>query len=88
MMKMTDEAASLIVSLLTETALPSSAGLRLRTDPHRGSLDMSLSAQPRKQDLVVDHGGALLFVTPAVAERLADTTLHAQIDDRPAFFLT
>jgi iron-sulfur cluster assembly protein len=88
MITMTEEAASLIVSLVNDTDLPNSAGLRLGTDPFRGSLAMSLSRIPNPDDIVVDHDGAQLFLSPTVADMLTNQTLRAQLMERPAFYLT
>ena len=88
MITMTDEAASLIVDLVNKSDLPSSAGLRLSTDPFLGSLAMSLSPRAQIHDLVIDQDGALLFLDPPVADRLAEQTLRAQLLERPAFYLT
>lgn len=88
MITMTREAATLITTLVGDSELPASAGLRVDTDPRRGSLAMSLRPRPRRNDVVVDHEGALLFVAPALADKLADQTLQAQLQDRPAFYLT
>jgi hypothetical protein len=88
MITMTNEAASLITTLVSDSDLPDSAGLRLGTDPFSGSLAMSLSRRPKASDVVVGHNGALLFLASTVADRLADQTLRAQLEDRPAFFLT
>lgn len=88
MITMTTEAATLITSLVSDSDLPPSAGLRLGTDPFLGSLAMSLTPEPRPSDVVIDRDGALLFLAPTVAARLTDQTLRAQLEDRPAFYLT
>jgi hypothetical protein len=87
LLSLSDEAAQLIRTLLAKTELPATAGLRLCSDPELGSLQMSLSPYPLVSDSVVAHGGASLFVSEAVAVRLADQRLHAQVEDRPAFFV-
>lgn len=88
MITLTDEAASLIADLVSDSDQPDSAGLRLGADPILGSLAMSLSPEPQVDDVVVGHNGALLFLASTVADRLAGQTLQAQVEDRPAFFLT
>ena len=88
MITMTTEAATLITSLIHDSDLPDSAGLRLGTDPFLGSLAMSLSREPKSRDVVIDHDGAHLFLAPSVADTLNDQTLRAQLEDRPAFYLT
>ncbi len=88
MITMTDDAATLISTLVNDSDLPDSAGLRLGADPILGSLAMNLSRTPMTNDVVVGHNGALLFLARSVAERLGDQTLRAQLEHRPAFFLT
>lgn len=56
----------LISSLLADTDLLETAGLRLGTDPEKGSLAMSLAPHPRERDVVVAHDGASLFLSPAL----------------------
>lgn len=88
MITMTSEAASLITALVSDSDLPDSAGLRLGTDPVLGSLAMNLTREPKASDVVVGHNGALLFLASTVADRLDGQTLRAQLQERPAFFLT
>lgn len=87
MLTLSDEAAVLIQSLLADSDLPDTAGLRLCTDPEKNSLAMSLASRPRERDVVVAHRGVSLFVSPAAARRLRGQTLHAQVDERRAFFV-
>ena len=87
MVNLSDEAAGLIRSLVADSDLPDSAGLRLGTDDDKHSLAMNLEAAPRADDLVLEHQGASLFVSPVAASRVEDQTLHAQDAPRPAFFI-
>ena len=87
MVDLSDEAAGLIRSLVADSALPDSAGLRLGTDDDKHSLAMQLQAAPNADDLVLEHEGASLFVSPLAAVRVEDQTLHAQTQPRPAFFV-
>jgi Fe-S cluster assembly iron-binding protein IscA len=87
MIELSDEAAGLIRTLVADSHLPRSAGLRLGTDEDKHSLAMKLEAAPLADDLVLRHGGALLFVSPLAAPRVEDHTLHAQLQPRPAFFV-
>lgn len=87
MFTLSDEAAQLIRHLLGRAELPDSAGLRLTTDPERNSLVMSLETFPHESDTVVAHDGVSLFVSPTAAGRLGGSRLHAQVEDRPAFFV-
>ncbi len=87
MVDLSDEAAGLIRTLVADSDLPDSAGLRLGTDDHNHSLAMGLEAAPHADDVVLEHEGASLFVSPLAALRVEDQTLHAQAGPRPAFFV-
>ena len=87
MVDLSDEAARLIRTLVADSPLPDSAGLRLSTDDNTHSLAMGLAAAPLADDVVLQHHGASLFVSPVAASRVEDQTLHAQVQPRPAFFV-
>jgi Fe-S cluster assembly iron-binding protein IscA len=87
MVNISDAAAGLIHSLVAGSDLPASAGLRLSTDDEKHSLTMNLEAEPRQHDLVLEHQGSSLFVSPQAAPRLKNQTLHAQVAPRAAFFV-
>ena len=87
MVDLSDEAARLIRSLVADSALPDSAGLRLGTDDDKHSLAMGLEAAPHADDLVLEREGASLFVSRLAASRVEDQTLHAQLKPRPAFYV-
>ena len=87
MVNLSDDAAGLIRSLVSDSNLPQQAGLRLGTDDDTHALAMNLEAQPRPDDVVVEHEGASLYVSPLAAARLEDQTLQAQFEPRPAFFV-
>lgn len=87
MVHIADAAAGLIRSLIADSDLPSSAGLRLGTDDERHSLAMKLEAEPRQDDPVLEHQGSSLFLSLHAAPRLKNLTLHAQVSPRAAFFV-
>ncbi|MCA1711252.1 MAG: hypothetical protein LC789_06265 [Actinobacteria bacterium] len=87
MLNITNDAAGLIRTLVSDSDLPQTAGLRLGTDDDTHALDMHLEAEPRQHDAVVEHDGAALYLSPRAAARLQDQTLHAQLEPRPAFFV-
>jgi Fe-S cluster assembly iron-binding protein IscA len=87
MVNLSNDAAELIRSLVSDSDLPESAGLRLGTDDASHALAMNLAAVPREDDVVVEHEGAAMWVSPGAAARLEDQTLHAQLEPRPAFFV-
>ena len=87
MVDLSNEAAGLIRTLVADSDLAGAAGLRLGTDDDNHSLAMGLEATPHADDLVLEHEGASLFVSPLAASRVEDRTLHAQVAPRPAFFI-
>lgn len=87
MRDISDDAAGLIRSLVAASDLPATAGLRLGTDDERNSLAMGLEAEPQPGDVVLDHDGAALFVSPRADERSGGHTLQAQVTGRPAFYV-
>lgn len=87
MVDISNDAAGLIRSLVADSDLPESAGLRLGTDDATHALAMKLEAKPQQDDVVVEHGGAALYVSARAAARLEDQTLHAQLEPRAAFFV-
>jgi Fe-S cluster assembly iron-binding protein IscA len=87
MVDISDDASELIRTLVSDSDLPESAGLRLGTDADTHSLAMNLEAAPQPDDLVLERAGASLFVSPSAAPRLDGHTLHAQLEPRAAFFV-
>lgn len=84
----TDDAATLIRSLVRGSGLEDGGGLRLIIDPVRASLSMSLAARPDTTDSVIVRDDVRVFVARAAAARLHARTLHAEVTERrPAFFL-
>lgn len=87
-MQLTDDAATMIVDLVQQRALPDGAGLRIapRTD-HR-ALAMSLAEAAAPEDVVVEATGARVFLAPVADRRLAGAVLDARRDrSGSAFFL-
>lgn len=87
MIHISDEAAVLIRSLVADSDLPDTAGLRLGTDDETHALAMDLIPEPREEDVVLIEEGVTVFLSPSAAVRTAGQTLHAQVDGRPAFYL-
>lgn len=87
MLHLSDKAAVLIRHLVADADLPDTAGLRVGTDPDNHCLSLSLAQAPDEQDVVVARDGASLFLTPDALPRVNDQTLHAQLAERPAFFM-
>lgn len=88
MFDLTDEAATLIQTLIHSTDLRAGSGLRIILEPGLGSLVMSLAAHPAPADTVFTSHEARVFVAPSAATRLDAKTLDAHMtDDSSAFFL-
>lgn len=83
----TDDAATLIRSLVRDAGLPGGSGLRLIVDLAHQSLAMSLASGPQKADQVHVHRNASIFIAQSAATRLSRQTLDAQATDVTAFFL-
>jgi Fe-S cluster assembly iron-binding protein IscA len=87
MLHLTHDAAELVRTLVSESHLPESAGLRLHTDDASHALVMDLEPAPSEHDAVVEEDGASVWLSPDATERLEDQTLRAQLEPRRAFFL-
>ena len=87
MVDLSSDAAELVRSLVHDSDLPESAGVRLGTDDDSHALAMNLEEAPGEEDLVLERAGATVWVSPEAAARLEDQTLHAQLEPRAAFFV-
>ena len=88
MLTITDEAASLIRALCCQVNAAAGSGLRLSIDAQHDSLSMALAPAAAPRDAVVHAGGALVFLSPAAADRLITRTLKASRNaERSSFFL-
>jgi Fe-S cluster assembly iron-binding protein IscA len=81
-----DDAATLIRSLVDDAELPDGSGLRLVLNAGTRSLMMSLAARPHAADEVHVHGDVCVFVASSAATRLDQQTLHAQLTGRRRTF--
>jgi hypothetical protein len=85
---MSQDAATLVRTLVHDADLPAGAGVRIVIDPTHNSLSMDVARRPELRDTVVSHDGAQLFLTQAAAGRLQERTLQAEISaSRSLFFL-
>ena len=88
MLSLTGAARAVISHYSSPPHMPRSAGLRIwrRTDPRRADrrgrtpLAVGIAAEPEKDDVVVQHGGAKVFCEPLAAERLAGAQLDVRKD--------
>jgi Fe-S cluster assembly iron-binding protein IscA len=88
MLRITEDAATLVRTLTSNAGRAGDAGLRVIVDPVNDSLSMGLSDAPAESDAVVSKDAALVFLSPSAAHRLDKRTLRAELsEDRSLFFL-
>lgn len=88
MLKVTDDAASMIEALVHDRALPAGAGLRIAEREDHPSLAMSLAAAAEPDDTVLVEHSARVFLAPVAELRLDGQTLDARTNEvGSAFFV-
>ena len=86
MLKLTDDAATMI-STLVQT-LPKGAGLRIAPREDHEALAMSLATAAEPDDVIVLDHDVRVFLAPVADLRLAGSTLDARSNDAgSAFFV-
>ncbi len=78
MVRLTDDAATMIVDLVEDRSLPDGAGLRIAPRSDHPALTMSLVDQGAPRDVVVQADGARLFLAPDADRRLSGVVLDAR----------
>ena len=76
-MKLTENAASMILDLVERQDLPQGAGLRIAEREDHVALSMTLAESAEPDDRVVSENGAAVFLAPVAAVRLETSTLDA-----------
>jgi Fe-S cluster assembly iron-binding protein IscA len=88
MLRMTEDAATLVCALTDDANRSAQSGLRIIVDPIHHSLSMGIANSPTPGDEVVSKGSARVFLSPSAAQRLHRRTLRAELSaDRSLFFL-
>ena len=88
MLKVTDDAATMIENLVQEGELPPGAGLRIAEREDHPSLAMTLAEAAEPEDVVLVEHSARVFLAPVAEARLADQTLDARTNELgSAFFV-
>jgi Fe-S cluster assembly iron-binding protein IscA len=88
MMRITEDAATLVAVLASADGPSSQSGLRIVIDPVHQSLSMGIARSPQPDDTVVSKGSARVFLAPSAAHRLRNRTLRAEMSaGRSLFFL-
>ena len=86
MLTLTDHAQTAVRTLTQDPEAPESAGLRIT--PGTEGLELMVVAEPVPGDVLIDDGGARVFVEPQAAQILDEQTLDAQVEDGQVnFFL-
>jgi iron-sulfur cluster assembly protein len=91
-MELTDAASEVLGGMTQDPTVPDAAGLRICADEgdvERPALAAALTAEPGADDEVLEFGGVRVFVDPAVADRVADRVLDAEVgpDDEVVFHI-
>lgn len=88
MLRLTDQAASMITELIDDADLPDSAGLRIHQRDDHTSLAMDLADEPAPDDVVVLVHDAAVFLAPLAAARVDEQVLDARSGETgSAFYL-
>lgn len=86
MLKLTDDAATMISTLVE--ALPDGAGLRIAPREDHAALAMSLATAADPDDVIVLDHDVRVFLAPVADVRLAGSTLDARRNEAgSAFFV-
>lgn len=86
LLTLTDHAQTAVRTLTQDPEAPESAGLRII--PGAEGLELMLVAEPVPGDVLIDEGGARVFVEPQAAQLLEEQTLDAQVEEGQVnFFL-
>lgn len=81
MLLLTTSATTAIRGLLDRHDLPETAGLRIsRTGGEESKFSLGAIQSPKAGDLVIEHGGARVFVGPRAAEVLDNKVLDATVE--------
>jgi hypothetical protein len=88
MLRITEDAATLVCALTSHADDSGHSGLRIVVDPVHHSLSMGIASSPAPADTLVIKGAAQVFLSPSAAQRLRLRTLCAELSsDRSLFFL-
>lgn len=82
MLTLTDNAATVVKTIVSQTPEVADGGLRIDKGPEGGpDLAVSVVPAPLPGDAIVDSEGARVFLEGAVALTLDDKVLDAQVGD-------
>jgi Fe-S cluster assembly iron-binding protein IscA len=86
MLNLTDDATTLIHTLMRDADLPPGAGLRIAQREDHTALAMALVEKAKPGDVVLRESEASVFLGPIAAVRLRGQTLDATTNDVGAAF--
>ena len=82
MLLLTENATTVVRSIGASPELPDGAGLRIANDAaETDDLSVSAVASPAEDDVVVEEGGARVFLDQDAAQMLEDKVLDARVGD-------
>ncbi len=82
MLTLTENASTVVKTLLEQTGEAASGGLRISQDsPDSPALHVMPTQAPQPGDQVVEEEGARVFLEEVAAATLDDKVLDAQVDD-------
>lgn len=83
MLTLTENASTVVKTLVDQTGSADEGGLRISQDaPDSPALHVIPSESPQPGDQVLEEDGARVFLEETAAETLDDKILDAQVDDR------
>ncbi|NPC96441.1 Fe-S cluster assembly protein HesB [Nocardioides sp. zg-DK7169] len=81
MLTLTENASTIVREISSQQGLPETAGLRITSEgTEEPSFAVSAAEQAQEGDLVVEQGGAFIFLDAAAALMLDDKVLDAAVD--------
>jgi iron-sulfur cluster assembly protein len=79
MLTITETAAQVINTLISDSQMPEGAGLRIAPQQDRSEmLELSVAPAPAEQDTIVESAGATVFLEPQAEEALRNQVLDVQ----------
>ncbi|MGH3783764.1 MAG: adhesin [Pseudonocardiaceae bacterium] len=79
MLTITETAAQVINTLISDSQMPEGAGLRIAPQQERSeTLEISVAPEPAEQDTIVESAGATVFLEPHAEEALRNQILDVQ----------
>lgn len=81
MLTLTENASTIVREISTQPGLPETAGLRITSEgTPEPSFAVSAAEQAQEGDLIVEQGGATIFLDQDAAVMLDDKVLDAAVD--------